>query len=326
MTRARVGKLVGVAAFMLLSVPGVVAQSNKAPADGSALRDPQLAQRAYALRDRLQSLAPDPRTDVVLPDVSVALGSGKGRAISLRGELLGGAQEQSYFWTIDLRRGTYRIFTLSNPTADARRIQAHLKSLGSDVTATQLWQQLMERQLRLGERQQLLAEGTRIDRQPAPSEKDGSAIELNLVGETCSGYMDVGIQAWEPARYISPVAHLTETYVSANFGRSAGNWGWWGVAGCWANPQTFAYTTWYTTACRPSASPWRDGYLDLSSWGEYINWDFFMDAVPTYVYQQAAANYSSGFGSWSTFHYDEGEFSWFVTGVSYAYGQSSCTY
>jgi hypothetical protein len=50
---------------------------------------------------------------------------------------------------------------------------------------------------------------------------------------------------------------------------------------------------------------WWDGYLDLSSWGEYINWDFGMDAAPTWVYQQAAANYSCGFGSWSTFHYDE---------------------
>ena len=138
--------------------------------------------------------------------------------------------------------------------------------------------------------------------------------------------MTAGIQGWEPARYVSNVAHLTETSVTANFARSNGNWGWAGFAGCWANPLTFVYTTWYVTACRPAASPWIDGYLDFSNWGEYMNWDFFMDAVPTQIFQQAAVNYSSGFGSWSTFHYDEGEFSWFIRGVSYAYGNSSCTY
>ncbi len=333
MTRTNARRMMGIAAFVMLSIAGAAGQSTNAPAAGSALRDPQLAQRALALRDGLKSLAADPRTDVVLPEVSVALGKEKGRAISIKGTFGKGAkgnQDQSYFWTIDLRRGTYRIFNLSDavsgPGTDAERIHAHLKSLGSDITVTELWQQLSERQLRLGEQKQLLQQGSRIDRQAPRSGKGGFSGEINQEGYYCFGSMTAGIQGWEPARYVSNVAHLTETSVTANFARSNGNWGWAGFASCWANPLTFVYTTWYVTACRPAASPWIDGYLDFSNWGEYINWDFFMDAVPTQIFQQAAVNYSSGFGSWSTFHYDEGEFSWFIRGVSYAYGNSSCTY
>ena len=303
MTRTNARRMMGIAAFVMLSIAGAAGQSNNAPAAGSALRDPQLAQRALALRGDLKSLKADPRTDVVLPDVSVALGKEKGRAVSIKGTFAKGAkgnQDQSYFWTIDLRRGTYRIFNLSDavsgPGADAERIHAHLKSLGSDVTVTQLWQQLSERQLRLGERKQLLQQESRIDRQAAPSGKGGFSGEMNLEGYYCFGNMTAGIQGWEPFRWVFNVLHLTETAATANFARSNGNWGWAGIAGCWANPETFVYTTWYVTACRPAASPWLDGYLDFSTWGEYINWDFFWDVIPTYIYQQAAVNYSGGIG------------------------------
>ena len=88
---------------------------------------------------------------------------------------------------------------------------------------------------------------------------------------------------------------------------------------CWANSQTFAYTTWYTRSCtanRPVGSS--TNLLSGDVTGAYINWDFGDDNQATYVTERVHIDaYGGGYAyGWSN-RTKAGEFNWLLSGQDF---------
>ena len=127
--------------------------------------------------------------------------------------------------------------------------------------------------------------------------------------ESCAGYGYADVQTWEPARFVVNVDHLNETWTGAWWNRY--DYSIYGLAPygfCWANPQTFAFTHWYTLFCQPHGSFYGNGF-DSSWTGLYFNIDFLWEVLgipyfpPIYVTSTASVQYVNGFPNWGAQHY-----------------------
>lgn len=142
--------------------------------------------------------------------------------------------------------------------------------------------------------------------------KGESEPESLLSWGTCSGSMEGHVETWELASLVAGPFPLTRSYAFNQWN------GWWDELGwrgwstnrggsCWAEPLSFAYTTWYWDTCSfhyPGTYP---GFSDVLVTGNYHNWDFGIDELPTYVFSGIGLTGSNGTTSYSSFHYADGE-------------------
>lgn len=87
------------------------------------------------------------------------------------------------------------------------------------------------------------------------------------------------LETWEPARYFFDVTVLSETAAAAVWERVVGgNYFWTGGVQhlCWANPATFAFTTWYRDFCAMSQY-YPSGGFEVATYALYRNYDFGLD-------------------------------------------------
>lgn len=243
----------------------------------------------------LTDLRPDSGSDAALAVAKLAVNAAGDRAIKMRGVL--SRHSSSFFWVIDIRNRTYRLFRLTGNDDDVTRIHQYLEQLGAKTTLDHLRNELQQA---LTERPPLgSTAGSDQLQGPLPRWEEGD----------CSGQAAVAIQTWDPA-----LITLTDTAISAAWTRDA-NWFRWTVYwDCWANPWT-GFSSWFTDSWAPSVASAYD-YLDASVFCTYHNDDFGDPNERTWVYQNSAVNYWHGDITWDTYHYDEGEFASLIYGVT----------
>lgn len=284
------------------------------------------------------TLRPDPDTDEVAEVLLGVDGTRRGFWVKRQIDVADGPTDRSFFWAIDTRNGTYRVFRLTDPRADAVRISEHLRRFGSPVTTAQIERRLeLSHQQREIRKQQAdrMRQSIPQRRASAEASADGHGTRRGgpLAGEPeaaaaqqeeCWGSILTAIQAWELGAYFGAM-WLTETHAATYFVRHAdGFWVSFPFGGCWANGQTFVYTSWMVTYCGQSISG-GDGWFDNNRWGEYVNHDFGWDGWGTSVWQQAAVAYSSGFFSNTLTQWVGGEGSWLITSEEYYSAYTNCS-
>lgn len=155
---------------------------------------------------------------------------------------------------------------------------------------------------------------------PSPRGQDltsaSQALETDL--EQNQGYyFRYYVETWEPARHFIPVAVLNRTSMEVEWSECFDEYGFYDIQldtvweDCWANPQTFVYTTWYNNLCQAyGGSPW--AWVDA----HYYNYDFGFDFLRTDV-DLTLNSIIEGQGyinAWFSF-FPSGEAASFLTGV-----------
>jgi hypothetical protein len=141
----------------------------------------------------------------------------------------------------------------------------------------------------------------------------------------CSGTAWADVQTWEPAKYLFNVDQLNETYAEASYATRNGNLTYTSKYGtCWANPSTFANTTWGVDSCATTNTS-SYNYFDYAKTGTYFNTDFiqqyFHASGVVVIVATAAVQYVNGGPNWGTDYYETGDnlgqyfASWFLSGI-----------
>lgn len=246
------------------------------------------------------------------------------------------------FWMIDPRTSTYTALRLSgNNKTDTDKVVRLLKSRGqavSDVSAVNIGARLASTQSSADARQERMKKAKQAGNReefvvsyPCPPSsvhadavsQHGPSVDEAAGGQysqTCDGWGWADIQTWELAiQYGFTDEYLNETYLETDWTHDRYWWGtdWWGwdsSASCWANPETFLGTHWYTADCLPIMTNTDTGYFDQQKTGRYINADFTIQicTVTNYLFcpwpfpvlaqttTTAAVHYANGQPGWGT--------------------------
>lgn len=244
-------------------------------------------------------LSPAQETDADLSEAVLTIDEdGRGR-MKLGGPLRRGVLERMIV-IVDVDQSSFRVFKLSDSAKDAKRIHRFFRNRGIASSEADIQDYLT--------REKSLAEQQVEARRRAPE------ADLHLSGpsgcdvEPISGNLDCGgngfarVQTWEPAKYIFPVTHLTETQTSAWWTRNPSGSVNAGRSGsCWANPLTFVATHWIQLACYPNLYNYGTSF-DATTTGHYMNYNFLLDSHAVTVTASASVQYTYGTPIWGYTH------------------------
>jgi len=137
------------AATVIVSGVAVEAQVQSGAQEWGFSRSPESFDKAQAALERIRALEPyltplaaDSRTDVVFPEMRFGIDASGGRLLKLRGQW--SPRDETFFWTVDARTGTYRAFKITNANVDAGRIQAHLGASGNRIPLARIRERIAE--------------------------------------------------------------------------------------------------------------------------------------------------------------------------------------
>ena len=251
-------------------------------------------------------LTNDSQSEEVLPTATLATDGNGYRSIRMKGSF---ATSQDFFWIIDTRTLTYRIFNLTeNIDEDANRIlqviQENLQAEATAVPVERLRRRIEEAQSR---KQSRMAEF---------SARSKAAASTSF--PTCYGGGQAAIRTFDAV-----LIRLTETYTWADWEYPGdGTFQSHGGGRCWANPKTILRTSWYVEACDEShnATPYRS-YTSTANLA--YNNDFMFDSEFTWVNQGANVLHNNGSAAWDVWHRDWGEANFLIFGITLL-GSASC--
>jgi hypothetical protein len=222
---------------------------------------------------------------------------GAGRRMLSIGAYLPKSGTESLFFLVNERTGLYHLLKLTgDDERDAKRIVRLYRDAGRDVAETDIIKNLVagrlqdekdireqkERAVRAGKNVASLAPPPALCVEPDITET-GERIHGPAVSSSdgqwttrCLGAAWARYETWEPAAYLFPVEVLNKTYTSGTWAHylPAGTFDAQYERSCWANPFTFAGTSWYTTWCYRPPPTVSYSYLDISTTGQYVNTDF----------------------------------------------------
>lgn len=208
---------------------------------------------------------------------------------------------------------SFRIFVLDDPAVDSVRIHDYLEALGVHISKEALLHGLVVRERRYAERVRRSDSRPKqfFPRSVTPTLEQEADEEApsNLEPEgSCSGELWADSQTWEPAKYLFPVDELTDTLIDATFLVDASSqWAYVWDHYCWSNPETFAFTSWFTSSC--FAGVYSDyGILEYYQSGDYYNYDFAGDAQAAYVSAGVSVGWSWWWGFYTDHYYEEDPF------------------
>lgn len=282
-------------------------------------------------------LVPDPETDVVLPEVSLAAGANGHRIVVVRGQL--DSDSKDMFWMVNPQTGTYRIFILRNPAADARRIHQFLKDRmpSAQVPLDGIQGQLEEALSRKAARQAARASSRLraaassftpklaiLKGEESTPAAPSAALALALWDQrgkprvskvaqypVCVGGGEAAIGHFDPV-----FIKLTDTYTWADWWYNGfGSFSVRAGGSCWANPETSAGTHWFQDAC-PGELRSNVSFAFAHTENLSHNSDFGDPDLLTWVDDQADVYQTNGSPAWATFSDDWGEYSWLIFGVT----------
>jgi len=290
---------------------------------------------------RVVKLKPTPHTEVTLDETFLASDGVNARRLIMSGPLSKGELTR-LFWVIDTTTNEYHILRLTdNHGNDAKRIQRLYEDFGYQVSEPDLANQLIQdsqvQSKRFHDFNDYVRDMKRQAGQPqicgGESSEEGGQYTLEGRG---NGYSQV--QTWEPAKYYFPVDHLNETWTRAFWTHDEPS-GYFPVntdGFCWANPDTFAGTHWFTTYCSGVRfTPLSHGF-DQAITGQYINADFMPVVFNWYtpraiiVSSTASVQFVNGMANWGADYYEDGQDGWIakferwlitgqIAGTSYEY-------
>ena len=290
---------------------------------------PAATQTATATRshNRVMKVRPHPKTEAILDELWMTTDDQGRRRLTMTGPLVD-RKLQRLFYLIDPATNTYRLIRLTgNDDQDTQRVQQAFTEAGGQVTAESIKIRLTTQREAAEERDRSFK--TKIEQGVAPQESrlhvdcrprvtdepamtdHGPAVwEDDQWSTSCDGFAWADIQTWEPARYFFDVLHLNETFAAAD-------WTHYEPSGytpnsrsgsCWANPQTFIYTTWYQTYCNKTYTSFYHGF-DWTVTGNYVNWDFSLYAfgVPRGISITSTASVQANNGNaiWGAQYYED---------------------
>ena len=279
--------------------------------------------RMEKLAGSLQPMRADPESDVTLEKVMVTRDEGGRSLLRMTGRVKA-APASSMVWIADLESNTYRIFRITDPEKDSVRVADHLRMRGKPANVAGIRaaiEKARDANQKDVEATISRAKKEQVDPASAPKKK-GAIIPLSqdpLRGAACYGFASGNIETWEVASLFWGPFPLTRTHTLNQWDRWPWGWdyelnmptGWsWHTyrgGGCWAEPESFAYTTWYVDRCSWYWPATWDLYSDVLVTGEYHNNDFGDDNLPTYVSSGFGITFSNGFISWNSYHFADGE-------------------
>lgn len=224
---------------------------------------------------------------------------------------------------------------------EAKRISALYRMLGADVNPADIERHYSaikadaeERRRRDAERRP--ARRAELSPDDGPGGPSAAVVDMDMQ-QQCSGGGWANIKTYEPAAYVFPVSHLNETFSNGSWTRSPASGDIWATnvdGGCWANAETFAYTSWFVEACIPRRVERAVDFIDISTVGIHSNYDFYDDRWAVNVEHTAAVMYSDGprIGLQYTevdyylgYPASTGTDSVFLSGVTYGHAYEDCT-
>lgn len=285
-----------------------------------------------------------PVSDEAVPEATLT-SDGKGRRRYTLSQIpMSKDRATVIFWVIDKRSNRYAVLRLGDDVAkEAKRISGMYQMLGVRVNPSDI-----ERHYSAVKADAEARRRRDLERRPARrlaerSHDAGSGpsavvIDDMAIEEECSGGGWVNIKTYEPAAYVFPVSHLNETSVNGSWIRWPASGEVWATSTggeCWANPETFAYTTWFTKECIPQRIEKAVNFIDISTIGIYHNYDFFDDRWSVQVEHTAAVMYN-GSEPRTGMQYEEKDFylgypastgtdSIFISGQTAGYAFEDCT-
>ena len=276
-------------------------------------------------RARVAKVRPHQSTEVVADEMWITTDSNGRRKITMSGPLEKGRVER-LFWVVDSRDNSYQILRLTkDDNRDARRLRKAYQRIGVDLSEETIAERLTRERTADEETQRTFTDQSRSpdggagDLEPDVSEFDengrrihGPAACGDQWAHTCRGFGWSNVQTWEPARHLFNVLHLNETQAAASWTKTTSD------AGasisvsrsgyCWANPQTFIFTHWYTTFCQQYDQNSCTGF-DLARVGNHINQDFalYLTGTPRVISITAEASVQSynGIGNWGAQYWED---------------------
>ena len=261
------------------------------PRAAGQLQQPGRPDTAERHRPHVRRLHPSPRTEVVPDEMWLTTDSAGRRKVTMSGALTN-RQLERLFWFVNPHTNTYIMLRLTaDDSGDAKRITKVYHDVGLIASEESVIELLRQQRTSAEERERSLkasAKGQVADvtasgalcptvlTDEEESRDHGPAASESAQWTTrCDGFGWANIQTWEPARYLFDVLHLNETQAAASWDHYEPS-GWipnTRSGSCWANPQTFAGTSWYTTMCRKEFTSSYHSF-DWAVTGNYVNFDF----------------------------------------------------
>ena len=273
------------------------------------------------LESRLAAVAAEPNSDLVLDRAQLAAGDNGGALFTMTGTVKEG--EGGWFvWVVDRQRKTYRLIRMDGTPRDAIRIAEHLATLGVPADLNGIQARIdRARANRARQRKEAVSHHI-VEQRLAPPRPDRSSGAPQVAPDdenqyetqswgSCSGSTEGHVETWELASLVAGPFPLTRSYA---FNQWAG---WWDETGsswvtdrggsCWAEPLSFAFTTWYWDTCDFHFPGIYFGFSDVLVTGNYHNWDFGFDDLPTFVFSGIGLTGSNRMVTYNSFHYADGE-------------------
>jgi hypothetical protein len=245
-----------------------------------------------------------PESEVDLPDVTLITDKQGNQRLEMGGNVVSGEYLRMVF-IVAKRDNTYRAFRLGDSKDDAKRLAGFYEKHGMDVPVSALENSIETKRLeglaRIAKRKAEHERRGQMDPEPQEEPTSGPCTESTdssaAYQTVCTGYGDALVETWELARLVTSqveVVNRTEAFAGWNRYPNLQDLTSYGGGNCWANPETFVYTSWYTLSCtslylRPS---W-DVFWRYRS-GEYFNFDFLWDVHGVKTVSDAAVGYDGG--------------------------------
>lgn len=248
-------------------------------------------------------------------------------------------EEVEYVWLVELSTRTYSVLRLTGEPSDAGRIAGFYGRRGMNVPADVIRRRLSKTRER-GAANTVAQSSYRAGQPMFNSSLMGYGssgdVETDDSAEvSCQGFGHAIEEVWEPARWIFNVDEVAHVEVEVDWWRGESEiWPWsWG--GCWANPNTFVYTTWFADRCEMYRNT-QSYQFDHSVIGDFHNHDFMFDTDTTWAVAQVgiqAINQAGAEPHWYGYTWAWGDWAyWFnmswgipsLTGHTFGWAWENC--